>query len=35
MDVGNLRLIAMWEEAADASWNKDSIIEIITNLTLE
>ena len=34
MDVENLRPIVMWEEAADASWDKDSVIEIITNLTL-
>ena len=35
MDIENLLLIVTWEEAADASWNKDSAIRLITNLTLE
>ena len=34
MDIENLWLIVMWEEAADASWDKDSVIKIIMNLTL-
>ena len=34
MDEENLWPIVMWEETVDASWDKDSVVEIITNLTL-
>ena len=34
MNIENLWSIVMWEEDADASWDKDNVIKIITNLTL-